>query len=528
MTESKKRYAVTYQRFSSDRQVGNSSIDRQTNSQKDWLRANPDVVVIDSFVDQAMSAWSGKHIEKGSLGKLLQAAEEGIIQPGTLVLVEHFSRLTRQNFKQARNLMDRLWEAGITVVTVRDKAEYPPEAANDMNKQVRLLVEIQQAFSESQWRSEKVKASYSRREKQAREQGIVPRIRKPFWINDDGTLNHLHQAIKDMFHWYRNGMGQQRIVVALREKYPDTAIQKINPSTVMRWIQADITRGFWRGNRIYEAAIDDAIFYEVQSIHKNRLYENVKPDRKWPLSGLMKCGVCGRGMSIQKSKNSAPVVRCSSKQRDRSCNRKTTFPYFITHIYMTTVVRKYALRKYSTLTSNKELQQQLHKIESELIKSREYLIELNEFLEQQRQAGKRTFATLSMIEDEYEKIEELEEKENEIKASLETLSKGSISREARELVLSPENYNLEMHKLGFRIVVDEHSLSTEGFDEKVPTLEYLGYSRKTKNYEYRTQGTPWKEEWPASAATEELLMMKGLKEKVQTEPFMKKIWESDN
>ena len=247
-------------------------------------------------------------------------------------------------------------------------------------------------------------------------------------------------------------MCQQRIVVALREKYPDTAIQKINPSTVMRWIQADVTRGFWRGNRIYEAAIDDAIFYEVQSIHKNRLYENVKPDRKWPLSGLMKCGVCGRGMSIQKSKNSAPVVRCSSKQRDRSCNRKTTFPYFMIHIYMTTVVKKYALRKYSTLTSNKELQQQLHKIESDLNKTREYLIELKEFLEQQRQAGKRMFATLSMIEDEYEKIEELEEKENEIKASLETLSKGSISREARELVLSPENYNLEMHKLGFRIV----------------------------------------------------------------------------
>lgn len=61
------------------------------------------------------------------------------------------------------------------------------------------------------------------------------------------------------------------------------------------------------------------------------------------------------------------------------------------------------------------------------------------------------------------KIEELEEKENEIKASLETLSKGSISRETREQVLSPENYNLEMHKLSFNIVVDE---STEWFKGK--------------------------------------------------------------
>ncbi|GAA03758.1 hypothetical protein CTM83_05210 [Photobacterium leiognathi subsp. mandapamensis] len=95
-------------------------------------------------------------------------------------------------------------------------------------------------------------------------------------------------------------MGQQRIVVTLREKYPDSTIQKITPSTVMRWIQTDITRGFWRGN--HEPAIGDATFYEIQSIYKNKLYETVKPDRKWPLSGLMKCGVFSRGMSTQKSK----------------------------------------------------------------------------------------------------------------------------------------------------------------------------------------------------------------------------------
>ncbi|HIF9342113.1 TPA: recombinase family protein [Photobacterium damselae] len=121
MTNTKKRYAVTYQRFSSDRQMGNSSIDRQTNSQKEWLKANPDVEVIDEYVDEAMSGWSGKHLEKGALGNLLDAAESGILRPGTLVLVEHFSRLTRQNFVDARKLMDRLWEAGITLVTVRDR-----------------------------------------------------------------------------------------------------------------------------------------------------------------------------------------------------------------------------------------------------------------------------------------------------------------------------------------------------------------------------------------------------------------------
>ncbi len=216
--------------------MNNSSLDRQTDAQKAWLKQNPDVTVIDSFVDEAMSGWSGKHLEDGSLGQLMTAVEDGIIPKGTLILVEHFSRLTRQNIDNAEELIKRLWKSDITVVTVRDNTEYPPSAVNDMALRIRLIVEMEQAFKESEWRSEKVKASYTRREKQAREEGKVPKIRKPFWLNPDGTLNHLHEAVKDMFNWYRDGLGQQRLVVRLREKYPDSAIQKINPSTVMRWI----------------------------------------------------------------------------------------------------------------------------------------------------------------------------------------------------------------------------------------------------------------------------------------------------
>lgn len=118
-----------------------------------------------------------------------------------------------------------------------------------MSLRIRLIVEMEQAFKESEWRSAKVKASYVSREKAARE-GKVPKIRKPFWLNDDGTLNHLHQSVKDMFEWYRNGWGQQRIVVALREKYADEAIQQINPSTVMRWIKSDIVLGYWHKSYI--------------------------------------------------------------------------------------------------------------------------------------------------------------------------------------------------------------------------------------------------------------------------------------
>jgi len=44
--------------------MGNRSLEHQTNAMKDWLKLNPDVVIIDSYVDKAMSGWTRKHIEK--------------------------------------------------------------------------------------------------------------------------------------------------------------------------------------------------------------------------------------------------------------------------------------------------------------------------------------------------------------------------------------------------------------------------------------------------------------------------------
>ncbi|WP_343289618.1 recombinase family protein [Vibrio harveyi] len=521
METTTRRRAVTYQRFSSVRQLGNSSLERQKEETKNWLARNPDVEVIDSFVDKAMSGWSGKHLEEGSLGKLMKAIDDGIITSGTLILVEHFSRLSRQNIRDAEHLMHRIWDAGITVVTVRDGTEYSPDAANDMALRIRLIVEMEQAYKESEWRSAKVKASYVNREKKAKE-GIVPKMRKPFWLNPDGTLNELHEAIKDMFELYKNGKGQRLIMDALREKYADTAIQKMNPTTVMRWIQADITRGYWRGNRIYEAAIDDETFFEVQAIHKNRLYKNVKPDRNWPLSGLMKCGTCGRGMSIQQTSTSNPVVRCSGKQRDRSCERKTTFPYFLVHQYMMTIVKKHALRKYSNVNSNKELRHELRKIENELISARSSLSELREFYKSQKSQGKKGFATLELIEEEHENIESLESRENEIKASLDELAGGGISREARTLVLDAYNFNLEMHKLNFRIVVGDYELSAEGFDEELPTLKFIGYSRKTKCYEWTQGSHRMVQSWPSADIVIDALMLKGYEENIYAKNFFEK------
>ena len=305
----------------------------------------------------------------------------------------------------------------------------------------------------------------------------------------DGKLNAHHVVIKDIFNWYMEGLGQQRIIVKLREKYPKVdPVQKMNPSTVMRWLQSDVVLGKWKEVKVYDAAVDEELFYDVQVIHKSRLYENVKPDRNWPLSGLMQCGVCGKGMSIQKSKNTLPVVRCSSKQRDRSCDRKTTFPYFIVHQYMFSEVQKRALRQYSQKTTSKEARIQLAKIEHELTKLHKQYEEDKLLRQESIDKGKSPRVYTLLMAETDDKIIELEQEKTNLKESIEQYDNYAISDSARDLVLTPRNFNLEMHKLNFRIVVGEDRLTTTGLNEPTPTMIYRGYSRKTLSYNYSLGG----------------------------------------
>jgi len=149
------RIAYLYQRFSSDQQKGNSSLFRQTEAQDAWLASNPDVVVEDKLVDHGLSGFKGEHLSKGSLGKLVSQIKAGIIPQNALILVEHFSRLSRQNIDKAEELIRTIWSAGITIVTVRCGSEYPPSSINDMATRIKLIVEIESAYKDSKWRSDK-------------------------------------------------------------------------------------------------------------------------------------------------------------------------------------------------------------------------------------------------------------------------------------------------------------------------------------------------------------------------------------
>ena len=100
-----------YVRFSSEKQSDGNSYDRQFEAILEFAKRN-DYIVNNSLKlkDLGLSAFTAKHIEKGSLGDFLEAIDEGVIeQDGSAYFcIEQIDRLSRQSIAN-RQYCQQMW-----------------------------------------------------------------------------------------------------------------------------------------------------------------------------------------------------------------------------------------------------------------------------------------------------------------------------------------------------------------------------------------------------------------------------------
>ncbi|MGY8897601.1 MAG: recombinase zinc beta ribbon domain-containing protein [Paraglaciecola sp.] len=488
-----------YQRFSSSKQEGNSSLFRQGEAQKEWLNRHPNCIVVElddqPLVDSGISAYTGKHVEHGSLGRLVKAIESGLVEAGSIILVEHFSRLTRMDIDQSEDLIKKIWKHGVSIVTARGNNYYPPDAVNDTKSRIALIIEIEKAHEESKWRSKKVKSSWRQRETLAKEHKIPPRMRMPFWLSSDGTLNEFAPVVRDLFSLHAMGKGQIVIARELRKRYGDIKpLLNHNPTKLIRILQSEKCIGKVYGEKLYEAAVDEETFYSAQRIHHEKLYTSIRDDRKWPLHGMVKCGHCGGGMSIQQTKGSLPLLRCSRKQRSGgdSCQSSTTFPYVVAYHFFIIYIEPVMM---AMMTDNKRLKNaelDQVKLQQEIRKSKAELAEAVLYRKARIDAGKNAKASLAIMDDLQDIIDSLEENLSAVHAKIAAQkSLSSISKDIYELsVENPKEYNLELNKTGFKMYLKDKKLSFHDPDSKreISSLHYVKYDRSRLSYAYTFQG----------------------------------------
>jgi DNA invertase Pin-like site-specific DNA recombinase len=123
--------AYSYVRFSSQSQSGGDSLRRQTVAAQAYAAEHK--LTLDTTLnmhDLGISAFKGKNFAEGALGQFIVAVDDGRVEKGSFLLVEHLDRLSRLPVMDALHIFQEIIRRGICIVTLRDKIVYSQENLN--------------------------------------------------------------------------------------------------------------------------------------------------------------------------------------------------------------------------------------------------------------------------------------------------------------------------------------------------------------------------------------------------------------
>lgn len=327
--------AISYIRFSSGRQGKGSSTERQEDLVNEWMSKHPDYKLSTlSAKDLGRSAFSGEHLKYG-LGDIVRAIEERKIEKGDVLLVEALDRLGRLQPMEMFDLINKVVGHGVKIITLQDQAEYSTEDLNSPSGTIFLLVgKIQQAHDYSKNLSARISAAYDLKRQKARD-GEKIKLATPCWLNSDGTLKQAEaDAVRACIDLYLRGRGTRRVLLELREIHP--SLRNVHPSTVKRWFKSRALIGEWENKGdviegVFTPLIDDSTFYDLQRQLSSRT-KVMSPEKKYKLSGLVECAVCGSKYYYRRKKHRDHIIiyaNCSTylKRGLPFCSNNRTWPY---------------------------------------------------------------------------------------------------------------------------------------------------------------------------------------------------------
>ena len=104
------KLAVSYQRVSTNAQgeEDRSGFSRQDEALANWCRINPEYEV--RVIKEMISG--KKNFKSGLLGQFLKDAQKGEVAPGTVLVVETWSRLSRGDMADCMQLMLDIFNTG--------------------------------------------------------------------------------------------------------------------------------------------------------------------------------------------------------------------------------------------------------------------------------------------------------------------------------------------------------------------------------------------------------------------------------
>ncbi|RCU49162.1 recombinase family protein [Corallincola holothuriorum] len=327
-------FCYSYARVSSRHQVDKHGITRQVKAARVWAERNGHELI--EISDKGLSAYTGKHTQKGNLGKFIAAVGAGEIPAGSILIVEALDRLSRQDILTQLNQFINLLDNDIEIVTLSDGMHFTKKSVGDNWAELIISIAMMvKGNDESKLKGQRIKSARENSHNKADQgQHIITR-QVPFWCeikNNTVIENHHAAAVRRMFELSLEGKGAITIARKLNEEsvpcYTGARKSKHNwnMQKVHRVLKNPATYGLFvpegdyqEKENYYPQVISKTDFMTVQGLIEKRRKNKVKSASPNNLfSGVLKCQ-CGSHYSFGTSKTG----RFEGSQRFLKCNRKT-------------------------------------------------------------------------------------------------------------------------------------------------------------------------------------------------------------
>ena len=344
--------ATIYIRWSSDAQTGRDSLRRQLEAAQRYADEHR-LVIVETIIDEAISAFSGDHLTKGRLGTFIGRVRAGDLRLPHVLVVESLDRLKRQAPLDALAPFITLINAGVTLVTLTDRQEFTKQgmAEDGGLKLLGSLIVMLRAHEESATKSKRVRAAWERKRKDAGLRKLTKVC--PAWLRlaEDRSQFLLIQdradVVRLVFEETALGIGKASIAARLnaRDVSPFRGSDGWHPSYVQKLIASDAPIGIFQphimqdGRRVpagppiegyFPPIIERALLMRARAAVISRRHDGAGRkgfEFRNILTSIAKCARCGSRMTYVGKGDAERYLACSSARRRRTCEVRTLFNF---------------------------------------------------------------------------------------------------------------------------------------------------------------------------------------------------------
>ncbi len=218
--------------------------------------------------DAGFSAFKGEHLAPAAaLGKFVAAVETGRVPRGSLLIVEHLNRLTRQDVRKALRLFLTILDAGIDILTWFDRKMYREHSEQIEADLIIAIIYMSEAHKASDAkRTYSIKLWIQKRAEAAKTGQPLTRTRPAWldWVDGRFVVNQERAAIVlRIFREVAAGDGTWTVAKRLN----DERIPPMNGGRMLRDDQGNAIRPIsneWNKSRINQIVHADAVLGWMQ------------------------------------------------------------------------------------------------------------------------------------------------------------------------------------------------------------------------------------------------------------------------